>query len=332
MTFPQPRYRRVRKTVMASLTATLVALLGIPLLATPAAAAPTATVVISQATTPPAVSVDVGGTVTFVNSIPARTDLLGVTLATDVTLAVPSGSHVIAPGASWSEVFYASCLTCTVSYKYRVTAGILPPLAGLPALPINLPMVVNTIVPLPSIAPPPVIVPSLPAPTLPGTPAAPTVPGTETAGTLPGTETPSDPTTVGGTPTGGTTSSGATVGEQIMPSGGGPLILGAPNGFEQRRRTSSDPYGMTGGSGTGIGSYDGAQAPMFGMLDGLEQQPSDQATGVLPTATERSEPVPNALGTPALLAVLLISVVAAGLVRTSLTSRRTTRSSALRAD
>ncbi len=305
---------------MASLAATLVALLAVPLLATPATAAPTATVVISQATTPLAVSVDVGGTVTFINSIPARTDLLGVTLATDVTLAVPSGSHLIAPGASWSEVFHASCLTCTVSYKYRVTVGILPPLAPLPALPVGLPMVVNTIAPLPTVAAPPVIIPTVTTPTLPGVPA-PTTSGTGTPGTVPGVspETSSGP--AAGTPTGGTNSAGVSVGEQIMPSGGGPLVLGAPNGFEQRRGNANGTYGA-GGYGTGIGTYDGAEAPVFGILDGLEDQPSAASTGVLPTGAERSEPVPSALGTPALLAVLLLSVVAAGLVRSSLTGRR----------
>jgi len=113
---------------MAAPTSALVGLLAVPLLVTPAAAAPTATVVISH-----------GGTVTFINSIPARTDLLGVTLATDVSLAVPSGKHMLAPGARWAEVFNSSCLTCTVTYAYRVTAGILPPLAGLPSLPAALP-------------------------------------------------------------------------------------------------------------------------------------------------------------------------------------------------
>jgi hypothetical protein len=85
---------------MAAMSTVLVALLGVPLLATPAGAAPTATVVISQVTTPLAVSVDAGGSVTFINSIPARTDLLALTMETDVTLSVPSGRHVIPPGGS----------------------------------------------------------------------------------------------------------------------------------------------------------------------------------------------------------------------------------------
>lgn len=178
---------------------------------------------------------------TFINSIPARTDLLGVTLATDVTLAVPSGRHEIAPGGSWSEVFHSSCLTCTVTYKYRVIVGILPPLVPLPTLPASLPLVVNTIVPSPNVAPPPVNIraclrrpfrfpsarPASGAGSggVPGTPGAvPTTPGAPT---------------VGGTPTGGTNNTGTTVGEQIMPSAGGPLILGAPNGFAERGRTSS---------------------------------------------------------------------------------------------
>jgi len=54
----------VRKTGLAALTTALVAVLATPLLATEAAAAPAATVVISHVTTPVAVSVDAGGTVT----------------------------------------------------------------------------------------------------------------------------------------------------------------------------------------------------------------------------------------------------------------------------
>ena len=304
---------------MAALTTTLVALLAVPLFATPAVAASSVTVVISQVTTPVAVSVDAGGTVTWINSIPARTDLLGVTLATDVTLAVPSGSHKIAPGASWSEVFYTSCLTCTITYKYRVTVGILPPLVALPALPASLPMVVNTIVPLPNVPVPPVNVPSVTTPAIPGVPTTPGVPGAEVPpGSVPGAPpgTPGGP--VVGTPSGGA-NAGATVGEQIMPSGSGPLILGAPNGFEQRRGGATGPYGN--GTGTGIGTYDGARAPIFGILDGLEQDPTAVATGVEQTAAESNDPVPNALGTPALLAVLLLSVVGAGLVRSNMTAR-----------
>lgn len=324
-TDPRSRLRRARKSVLAAVTATLVALLAVPLLATPATAAPTATVVISQVTTPLAVSVDAGGTVKFINSIPGRTDLLGVTLATDVTLAVPSGTHKIEPGGSWSEVFNSSCLTCTVSYKYRVTVGILPVLGGaLPTLPVNLPMVVNTVVPLPNVPVPPVNVPSVPAPGLPGvpglpgTPDVPTTPGTPGApGTVPGTPA---PPAVGGTPAPGTTNPGVSVGEQIMPSGGGPLILGAPNGFDPHR--GSGLNGLIGGSGTGLGTYDGAHAPVFGVLDGLDASPSAGAS-VLPAALQQRETVPAPLGTPALLAVLLLSVVSAGVIRTATQSRRT---------
>lgn len=324
---PEPisRPRCGRRSVLAALTTALttalVALLAVPLLATPAAAASTATVVISQVTTPLAVSIEAGGTVTWINSIPDRTDLLGVTLATDVTLAVPSGTHKIAPGANWSEVFYASCLTCTITYKYRVTVGILPPLVALPSLPASLPMVVNTVVPLPNVPVPPVNVPSVPLPAVPAVPGVPGLPSTPgvpaaTPGAVPAT--PGTPVALPATP-GGTTNAGASVGEQIMPSGGGPLILGAPNGYEQRNGSGSN--GMTGGTGTGLGSYDGAQAPVFGVLEGLDNPPTTGARGVLPAA-QQTETVPTPLGTPALLAVLLLSVVSAGLIRTANLSRR----------
>lgn len=151
--------------------------------------------------------------------------MLGVTLATDVSLTVPSGKHAIAPGGRWAEVFDSSCLTCTVTYTYRVTAGILPLLVALPSLPAALPMVVNTIVPLPDVPVPPVNIPSLPLPTLP-VPPVPGLPQAPGAGGIPAPPdtvptTPGLPPTVGGTPTGGTTNTGATVGEQIMPSAGG---------------------------------------------------------------------------------------------------------------
>jgi len=114
---------------------------------------------------------------------------------------------------------------------------------------------------------------------------------------------------------------GATVGEQIMPAADGPLVLGAPNGFEERRRSES-PAARGLGGGSGLGAYQGAQAPIFGVLEGLDPSASTAANGVLPAAAAQSQPLPDVLGTPALLAVLLLRVESAGLVRTTVASRR----------
>lgn len=81
-------------------------------LAPSAGAAPAVTVPI-RGLTPPVVSVDGGGTVTFVNEIQDKQvevggggllpTLVGVTARTEVTLGLPSGQRVLAPGASVSE-------------------------------------------------------------------------------------------------------------------------------------------------------------------------------------------------------------------------------------
>jgi len=97
--------RRVRTTALARLSTAQVALLADPFLATSAGAASSVTVVISEIPTQSLViSVDTGGTVTFTNSIPAsqgKVSLLGlatVTVATDVTLALPRGTTPDLPG------------------------------------------------------------------------------------------------------------------------------------------------------------------------------------------------------------------------------------------
>ena len=286
--------------------------------------------VISQVTTPPVVSVDAGGSVTFINSIPARTDLLAVTLATDVTLSVPSGRHVIPSGGSWVEDFASSCLTCTVTYTYRVTAGILPLLRALPGLPASLPLIVNTIVPLPNLPLPPVNLPSVPAPSLP-LPTAPSVPSAPVApvavpnapaapGSVPSTtaapRVPTGSAPAGSGATGGTSNTGATVGEQTPPTIAAPLDLGAANGFEELLRAGS-PESLETNSSAGA---EEAQTPI---PDVLVTPPSSGNAGPLPVASEQTVTVPDILGTPVLLAVLLLSVVAAGLVRTTVLARRT---------
>ena len=154
-------------------------------LAPPAAAAPAVTVPIRDLT-PPVASVDGGGTVTFVNEIQDKTvqvgggllpTLVSVTARTEVTLGLPSGPRVLAPGASVTETFASTCLTCTITYTYKLqsnaslTAALTDQVTGLlPPLPLPTPFVVNTLIPLPNL--PGINVPQLPPLTVPAPPAA----------------------------------------------------------------------------------------------------------------------------------------------------------------
>src|SRR4029453_15073650 len=86
---------RIRRTARRGVAPPLLVWLGMAgvavLMAPSASAAPTATVTIRDLT-PPAVSVDAGGTVTFVNGIADKTlPLVGV-VHTEVTLGLPSGA------------------------------------------------------------------------------------------------------------------------------------------------------------------------------------------------------------------------------------------------
>src|SRR3954470_18858477 len=92
--------RNARRGVVALVLGWLAVMVGSLLLAPSASAAPTATVYIRDLT-PPLVSVDKNGTVTFINQIQDKNtgvSALGLasvtaTVHTDVTLALPSGSH-----------------------------------------------------------------------------------------------------------------------------------------------------------------------------------------------------------------------------------------------
>lgn len=201
MTDGRPRRRtlRVGLRVAAALLLGLAVVLGGWAFSTPKASADPAVTVYVRDLTPPVVSVDANGTVTFINQIADKTVGVKVGLATvaavvhtDVTVNLPSGPHTIQPSAaappnkpqptaqqlkpeqSWTEKFAKTCVTCTISYAYRVdNASLLglavPQLPPLPAVPT--PFVVNTILPLPNL--PGVNIPKLPqisigVPKLPG--------------------------------------------------------------------------------------------------------------------------------------------------------------------
>jgi hypothetical protein len=204
---------RFRRRVLAVAVAVLGATVGAVLLAPAAGAAPTATVEIEDLT-PPLVSVDAGGSVTFTNRIEDKSvqvgggggllpSLVTVDVHTDVTLGLPSGQHALQEDQQWVETFPQTCATCTITYTYRATVpgGSLTgaalgsvlgkAVAGLPqqqtvqydgtqlvvTVGVPTPFLVNTLVPLPDL--PGVDLPRLPEVQVPvpSLPAVPSVPG-----------------------------------------------------------------------------------------------------------------------------------------------------------
>jgi len=230
------------------------------------------------------------------------------------------------------------------------------PLPNLPLPPVNVPSVPAPSLPLPTLLPTlspapgvpsapvaPVAVPNAPAapvavpdapvapvavPDAPVAPVAPAVPGVAPSapaapGSVPSTaaapRVPTGSAPAGSGATGGTSNTGATVGEQTPPTIAAPLDLGAANGFEELLRAGS-PESLETISSAGANE---AQTPIPDVLEGLVTPPSSGNAGPLPVASEQTVTVPDILGTPVLLAVLLLSVVAAGLVRTTVLARRT---------
>lgn len=222
MTDARPRRGALRTA--AALFLGLAVVLGSWVLSSPRASADPAVTVYVRDLTPPVVSVDANGSVTFINQIADKTVGVKVGLATvnavvhtDVTLNLPSGSHTVQPSAaappnqpqptaqqlqpaqSWTEKFAKTCATCTISYAYRVDNAsllglALPQLPQLPAVPT--PFVVNTILPLPNL--PGVNLPQLPqininVPTLPN--QLPKLPNGQVPTTLPGQQTVTTTTT-----------------------------------------------------------------------------------------------------------------------------------------
>lgn len=84
--------------------------------------------------------------------------------------------------------------------------------------------------------------------------------------------------------------------------------------------TKSRPASQEGVSLLGLASVTIATDVMLALPSGNRKLAD---TGVLAAAAEESATVPDALGTLTLLAVLLLSVVSVGLVRTTVLSRRT---------
>src|SRR3954449_4335344 len=167
---------RIRRTARRGVAAAVLAWVGVAtasvLMAPSAAAASSATVEIKNVT-PPAASVDKGGTVTFVNKIPAQNKggisipLVGsvsATVYTDVAVTFFGQKRALQPNQSTAWTFNDPATTGSITYTYRIV-----PQAGLAANVAN--QVVNTVAgQLPKLpAPPPYVLPTI-APHLPAPP------------------------------------------------------------------------------------------------------------------------------------------------------------------
>jgi hypothetical protein len=333
-----------------------VAALGTSVLVAPTAdAAPAADVVIRDLT-PPLVSIDPGGTVNFSNEIADKSvqvaggglvpSLVTVVVHTDVRLTLPSGDHPLQPGQKVSERFADSCLVgCAITYTYRaqvpdtsIAGSLLNTVTGkaLATLPQNqtvtydgkqtlvtlgvpTPFLVNTIVALPNL--PSVNVPSLPQIAVPG-PKAPPAP----APVPPATEQPASGSTT--VPTTGTSveSIGGPTYSYGAAGGAAQLEPGSAAGTAFDASRSSVPGrgaggGPDSGSGGVAGGQNGAPAPTFGQLAGLDDPLGAGGRDVAVASDAAHLPAPP-LSVPALLAVIALAGASTALVR----ARRAQRS------
>lgn len=344
---------RIRRSARRGLSVAVLGWLGVAafsvLMAPSATAAPSATVEIRNVT-PPAASVDKGGTVTFVNQIPAQNKggidlgpLVGTfsaTVYTDVAVSFFGQNRGLQTGQSTAWTFNDPATNGTITYTYRIVpqAGLAAAVANqvvntvagqLPALPAPVPYVVQTIAPnvptLPSVNLPQLPTVSVPALPLPGG-QAPQIPG--------GPDTTNPLTPPGGTPTGGPAPQGLPGGYQYDTGVGAaqlsPSAVAAAAAFDPSRYyvpgsslggpDRNDNRGSNGSGGV-AGGYDGASVPVFGQLAGLDGSGLDEQNAQ-ETASSSSTGSP-ALPAAALAAVVALAAVTAALVRTHQASRST---------
>lgn len=341
---------RIRRTARRGVAAAVLGWLSVAaasvVLAAPAGAAPSATIEIRNLT-PPAASVDPGGTVTFVNKIPAENRggiNLGIasvsaTVFTDVSVSFFGEQRTLQPEQSTAWTFSAPATPGTITYTYRVVPQANLPLgigaqdvvnrtlAGLPPLPAPIPYVVQTIAPavpnLPSVG-----LPQLPQINVPLPPLAGAVPAPPTAapgGVLPPAAGPASPTAapLPQGPSGTPYSYGFGGVGQLDPRNGGATPAFDPSRFAAP--ASDDGTSSTVGRGTGGGSgglpggYDGATVPVFGQLAGLNGTALDEESAQQDVSADTSTTTP--LPAAALAAVVALAAVSAALVRTHQASR-----------
>jgi hypothetical protein len=330
---------RIRRTARRGVAAAVLGWLGIAavsvLLAPSASAAPSVTVEIKNVT-PPAASVDAGGTVTFVNKIPPQNKggisipLVGTfsaTVHTDVAVTFFGQQRNLAYDAAAQWQFTAPATTGTITYTYRIVpqaglaAGVANQVvntvaASLPALPAPTPYVVQTIAPA---------VPNLPGVNVPQLPQV-TVPNPLPEGTPTPPGEPLPPGGPGGVPQPngqpGSLPEGTDGAQYEYGTGGvsglGPVSREAAAAFDPARfgdtgdgRGLSGGAGASGGSGGLTGRYDGASVPVFGELAGLDGSNLEESAerAAVPDGPASTLPV------AALVAVVALAGVTAALVR-----------------
>ena len=328
---------RIRRTARRGISVAVLGWLGVAafsvLTAPSAAAAPSRAVTVDiRNVTLPAASVESGGTVTFVNRIPAENrggisvPLVGTfsaTVFTDVSVAFFGQQRKLALDQSAQWTFSAPATTGTITYTYRIVpqAGLSASVAGqvvntvaagLPALPAPTPYVVQTVAPaVPN--PPSVNLPQLPTVTLPGDPPPPP-PGT------PPSSPPDDTTDDGGNPRPGTTGE-----HYAYDTGDGaprisPSDIVAASAFDPARYfVPGESLGGAdrGGAGGVAGTYDGASVPVFGQLAGLDGAAFEENAVAAASESTPAQTLPAA----ALAAVVALVSVTAALVRTQQASR-----------
>src|SRR4051794_22227224 len=288
---------RIRRSARRGLAVAVLGWLGVAavsvLMAPNASAAPQETVEIMNVT-PPVKSVDKGGKVTFVNKIPAQNKggisipLVGTvsaTVFTDVSVTFFGQKKDLQTDQSGVWTFNDPATAGSITYTYRIVpqAGLAANVANqvvntvaasLPPAPVNVPYVVETLAPLPTL--PGANVPQLPQVNVP----TPSLPGVQ-----PGTVVPVTPTGPAGSAppaAGGPTVAGFDGPQYQYPTGGAgpqlsPADAVAASAFDPSRYyvpgTTSGGVdrgtGSSSGSGGVAGTYDGASVPIFGRLAGL---------------------------------------------------------------
>ena len=329
---------RIRRSARRGIAASILAWLGLAALALfvapSAAAAPTATVEIRNVT-PPAASVDPGGTVTFVNRIPAQNKggisiplagTFSATVHTDVAVSFFGQSRTLATDQSTAWAFSAPATNGTITYTYRIVpqAGLTATIANqvvstvaasLPPLPAPVPYVVQTIAPaLPTL--PGVNVPQLPQVNVPlpgGTqPPVDGPPTTLPPGTPPGEQPPGEQPPPPGGATGEPYQYGTSAVPQMSPTDAMAAAAFDPQRFFVPRQSLGTADRA--GSGGLAGSYDGASVPIFGQLAGLDGSSLDEESATANASA--NSPAAQTLPAAALAAVVALAAVTAALVRT----------------
>jgi hypothetical protein len=339
---------RIRRTARRGITAAVLGWLGVAafsvLMAPSADAAPSRAVTIEiRNLTPPVASVESGGTVTFVNKIPAENrggisiPLVGsfsATVFTDVSVTFFGQQRNLEPEQTAQWAFGAPATPGTITYTYRIVpqAGLAAAVANqvvntvagtLPALPAPTPYVVQTVLPA---------VPNLPSVNL---PQLPTVQVPLPGGQLPPPPTPpgdQPPTPPGETPpVDGQQPLPGTPGDQYAYSTGAgaprmsPSDVIAASAFDPSRYFvpgqslgGADRGADRDGGGGVVGTYDGASVPVFGQLAGLDGAGLEEdAVSEAASASSPAQTLPAA----ALAAVVALVTVTAALVRTQQASR-----------